>query len=118
MRKGSIADILMGDNSTFSNKRERDYSLVDKHPLVTPNYVIKFTKDPAHWYTVWNNNIITSYNKEKQPVVAMRPYLDEVFNSDAQKAVIQQFDTRCFHYRNLITFMKFQQDIQLLKPRQ
>lgn len=118
MRKGSIADILMGNNSTFSNKKDQDYSLVDKRPLISPNYIIKFTKDQAHWYTVWNNNIITPYNKENKPVIAMRPYLDEIFNSDAQKAIIQQFDTRCFRYRNLITFKKFQQDIQLLKPRQ
>lgn len=118
MRRGSIADILMGTNSTFSNKRDNDYSLIDKRPLISPMYVIKFSKEPDHWYTVWNNNIVTAFNKEKKHVIAMRPYLDELFNVDAQKAVIQQFDTRCYHFRNLITFKKFQQDLQLLKPRQ
>ena len=118
MRRGSIADILMGTNSTFSNKRDNDYSLIDKRPLIAPNYVIKFSKEPEHWYTVWNNNIVTAFNKEKKHVVAMRPYLDELFSADAQKAIIQTFDTRCYHFRNLITFKKFQQDLQLLKPRQ
>lgn len=118
MRKGSIADILMGNNSTFSNKRDNDYSLIDKRQLIAPNYVIKFTKEPEHWYTIWNNNIITSYNKEKKPVIAMRPYLDERFNMELQKNIIDQFDSRCFHFRNLITFKKFQQDLRLLKPRQ
>ena len=118
MRKGSIADILMGSNSTFSNKRDNDYSLIDKRQLIAPQYVIKFTKEPEHWYTIWNNNIITSYNKEKKPVIAMRPYLDERFNMELQKNIMDQFDSRCFHFRNLITFKKFQQDLRLLKPRQ
>lgn len=118
MRRGSIANILMGDNSTFSNQRDQDYSLIDKRPLIAPQYVIKFTKEQSHWYTVWNNNIIKPYNNEKKKVLAMRPYLNEVFNTDVQKAIIQQFDTRCFHFRNLITFKKFQLDMQLLKPRQ
>lgn len=52
MRKGSIADILMGNNSTFSNKRDNDYSLIDKRQLIAPNYVIKFNKEQTHWYTV------------------------------------------------------------------
>ena len=52
MRKGSIADILMGDNSTFSNERQEDKTLIDKRPLITPMYVIKFTKERDHWYTM------------------------------------------------------------------
>ncbi|MBO7696711.1 MAG: hypothetical protein J6T10_29125 [Methanobrevibacter sp.] len=47
----------------------------------------------------------------------MRPYLDELYNKDAAKAIIDMFDTRSYHYRNLITFKQFQQDIEMLKPR-
>ena len=117
-RKGTIADLLLPHASTFTNEQKTDDTLVDKRPLISPQYVIKFSKEPDHWYTVWNNGIIAKYNKENKSVIAMRPYLDEPFTVELQKGIIQQFDTRCFHYRNLITFKQFQADIQLLKPRQ
>ena len=116
-RKGTIADILLPTASTFTNKQNVDDTLVDKRPLITPSYVIKFTKEPNHWYTVWNNGIVAKYNGEKKNVIAMRPYLDELYNVDLAKNIIQLFDTRSFHYRNLITFKQFQQDIEMLKPR-
>ena len=117
MRKGSIADILMPTASTFTNKIDTDTSLINKSQLIAPNYVIKFTKDRSHWYTVWNSNIVTKYNGEKKPVIAMRPYLDEVFNVESQKNLILLFDTRSLQFRNLITFKQFQSDMEALKPR-
>ena len=116
-RKGTIADILMPTASTFTNKIDTDNTLINKSKLISPNYVIKFTKDQAHWYTVWNGNIITKYNGEKKSVIAMRPYLDEVFNVEAQKNMITLFDTRSLQFRNLITFKQFQSDVEELKPR-
>ena len=118
MRKGSIADILMPNASTFTNKITTDNTLIDKSPLIKPMYIIKFTKEHDNWYTVWNNNIICKWNKENIRAIPMRPYLDEVFITDNQKAIIQQFDTRCFRFRNLITFKQFQSDLEQLKPRQ
>ena len=54
---------------------------------------------------------------EKNPVIAMRPYLDEVFNVETQKNMITLFDTRSLQFRNLITFKQFQSDMEELKPR-
>lgn len=116
-RKGTIADILMPTASTFTNKIDTDTTLINKSKLISPNYVIKFKKDQSHWYTVWNGNIITKYNGEKKTVIAMRPYLDEVFNVEAQKNMITLFDTRSLQFRNLITFKQFQSDVEELKPR-
>lgn len=116
-RKGTIADLLMPTASTFTNKQNVDDTLVDKRPLLSPQYIIKFTKDQDHWYTVWNNGIIAKYNKENKYAIPMRPYLDEVYVVDKVKNIIQLFDTRSFHYRNLITFKQFQADVELLKPR-
>ena len=117
IRKGSIADILMPNASTFTNKIDTDNTLINKSQLIAPNYIIKFTKDKGHWYTVWNGNIVTKYNGEKKPVIAMRPYLDEVFNVETQKNMITLFDTRSLQFRNLITFKQFQSDMEALKPR-
>ena len=116
-RKGTIADILLPTASTFTNKVDTDDTLVDKSPLVTPKYVIKFTKNEKDWFTVWNSNIVNKYNGEKKQVIAMRPYLDEVFSAEIQKQMITLFDTRSFTYRNLITFKQFQSNMELLKPR-
>lgn len=116
-RKGTIADILMPDASTFTNKIDTDHTLLNKSPLITPSYVIKFTKSKDDWFTVWNSNIVAKYNGEKKTVVAMRPYLDEVFSPDIQKNMITLFDTRSFQFRNLITFKQFQSCMEQLKPR-
>lgn len=116
-RKGTIADILMPKASTFTNKINTDNTLITKQRLAEPQYIIKFRKDPATWFTVWDSNIIKKYNGEKKYVLAMRPYLDEPFNVDIQKQVILQFDTRSFMFANLITFKQFQKQVSLLKPR-
>lgn len=116
-RKGTIADLLMPTASTFTNKIDTDTTLINKKQLVSPSYVIKFKRDKNHWYTVWDSNIVTKYNGEKKPVIAMRPYLDEVFNVEIQKNMIQLFDTRSLQFRNLITFKQFQTDMEELKPR-
>ena len=117
MRSGSIAEILMPNASTFTNKIENDYSLINKARLVEPQYIIKFTKDPSTWFTVWNNNIIAPYNREKKDEVNMRPYLSGIFNPTLRDGVILQFDNRAFTYKNLISFKRFQKELELLKPR-
>lgn len=116
-RSGSFADLLMPHSSTFTNERNVDNALITKKKLRAPSYIIKFNKDPNYWYTVWDDNVVCKYNKEKKGVVAMRPYLDEVFQVERQKRIIELFDTRCFVFRDLITFRQFQQSIALLKPR-
>ena len=117
MRKGSIADILLPNNSQYTNIIDTDRSLVYKGRLTTPISVIKFSKDKADWYTVWDNNCIAKYQNEKKPVIAMRPYLDEMFSAEQRDNVIKLFDTRSMVFRNLITFKRFQNEIMLLKPR-
>jgi hypothetical protein len=116
-RAHSIANTLMPTASTFSNKINTDNALITKKRLVNPSYIIKFTKNQKDWYTVWDSNVITHYNGEKKPVVAMRPYLDEPFNVETQKNIITLFDTRSFMFRNMITFKQFQCALELLKPR-
>lgn len=116
-RKGTIADILMPTASTFTNKIETDKTLINKNPLVSPSYIIKFSKNQDDWFTVWDSNIIAKYKGEKKPIIAMRPYLDEVFTPDVQKNMITLFDMRSFQFRNLITFKQFQNCMEMLKPR-
>ena len=66
---------------------------------------------------MWNNSIIAKWNGEQKPVLAMRPYIDEVYSIDNVNAILMRFDMRGFAFRNLITFKQFQNDLELLKPR-
>lgn len=114
-RKGTVADILMPTASTFTNKIETDASLVYKGRLKRPTQIIKFFKDKQ--FTVWDSRVIKEYHNENVPIVAMRPYLDEAFNAENRDHVVTQFDTRHYYFRDLITFKKFQKELELLKPR-
>ena len=116
-RAGTIADILLPTASTFTNKIDTDNTLITQKRLVEPNYVVKFSKDKKTWFTIWDGNVVKKYNGEKKTVIAMRPYLDEVFNTDIQKNMITLFDTRSMLFTNLITFKEYQKQIELLKPR-
>ena len=115
-RKGTMADILMPDASTFTNELEIDRSLlVNKRLCNKPNCVIKFNKSKDTWFTVWNNNIIKEYNNEEKQVIAMRRYLDEMYIVELAKNVIERFDARAFKFVNLSTFKRFQKQMKLLK---
>lgn len=116
-RKGTIADILMPEASTFTNKIDTDNSLVNKARLVKPTCVIKFSKEKSDWFTLWDSKVLAPYNGEKVNVIAMLPYLDEVFNAQLRDGVINLFDYRAYQYKDLITFKKFQKGINLMKPR-
>lgn len=116
-RKGTVADILMGNASTFTNKIDTDTSLICKKRLMRPTCVIKYTNKIDNWFTLWDGHTIARYNGEKVRTVAMRPYIDELFQTNIRDTVIQQFDTRSFLYKDIITFKLFQKNLELLKPR-
>lgn len=116
-RQGTVADLLTPEASTFTNKIEVDKSLLTKNRLVTPTYVIKFSKNKNDWFTVWNSRIIAKFNGEKVTVLPMRPYLDEIFNTEARDNVIQCFDNRYYFFRDLYTQKSFARQLEILKPR-
>jgi hypothetical protein len=115
-RKEATANLLMGNASTFTNEIEIDRSLlVNKRLRKSPQYIIKFGKTKDTWFTCWNNYIISDYNKEQVGAIAMRRYLDELFNEKQQKTYIEMNDARIFKFTTLATFKKFQKQMKLLK---
>lgn len=107
-RKGTAADLLLPNASTFTNELDLDRSmLVNKRLCTQPSYIVKFRKTKDTWFTVWNGNIIKQYNNEEVSVIAMRRYLDEQFHPDSQKAVMEQFDSRAYRFTNLAVFKQF-----------
>ena len=117
-RKNCVADILMGQASTFTNKIKTDNTLVSKEKLIKPMCIIKFSKEPSDWFTLWNSNLIARWNKETlNNVISMRKYNDEMFNLESQNNVIKLFDMRAFKFRDLMTFKTFQKNLEILKPQ-
>ena len=116
-RKGTIADLLSSDSSTFTNRIEVDKSLICKNQLLRPTYTIKFTKDKSDWFTVWDGVVVKQYNGENLKAVPMRPYLDEVFSTELRDSIIANFDNKYFLYRDLFTQKSFKRQLELLKPR-
>ena len=114
-RKGTVADILARDQSTFTNKVEIDKTLVYKGKLYRPTTVIAFSKTEK--YTVWDGNIIKEYMNEKVTTIPMRPYLDYTFQTQLRDDMISIFHNRGFRFRNLMTQKKFKKAIELLKPK-
>ena len=118
MRNGSAAEILAGNSSTFTNEIQIDTSLIARHKrFEKPTAIIKFHKERESWFTVWDGNVIAPYTGQKATIIAMRPYLDTLFNPDLQKQIITLFDTRAYLFRDLSTFKRFQKELQILKPR-
>lgn len=117
-RKEATANLLLGNASTFTNEIEIDRSLiVNKRLKKSPQMIIKFQKTIDTWFTLWDNNIVSEYNKEEKFVIAMRRYLDEHYNMDLAKTIVEQFDARAFKFTSLSCFKKFQKQMRLLKPQ-
>lgn len=118
-RKGSAADILGGDSmSNYTNELTKDTRLICKKRLIKPTAIIKFTKDPQNWYTVWDGNIIRRYNREKvERVIAMRPYINEFYSMELRKMVIDQYDAKGWRFSNLIVQSYFQGDLEMVRKQ-
>lgn len=115
-RKGTVADLLTPEASTFTNEIEVDRTLLFKGRMHKPTAIIQFDKFTK--YTVWDNKIIAKYNGEKcNRLIPMRPYLDAVFSTDARDNILALFDARCFYFRNLLTQKEFKKYLELLRPR-
>ena len=93
-RAGTIADILMPTASTFTNEIHTDASLVFKGRLIKPTAVIKFARGKETWFTVWDSKCIAQYNGEKATVIAMRPYIDELFSAELRDTMFKMFACR------------------------
>ena len=116
-RKGTVADLLSSDSSTFSNIIDIDTSLIIKNRLNKPQYVIRFSDSKRDWYTVWSGNIIAKWNGEQAHPVFMRPYMSGVYTQEARDAILATFDARAFYFHDLFTQKDFRRQLILLKPR-
>ena len=117
-RKGTVADILSGDSSTFTNKTIIDKSRLFKGRLKKPQYIIKFEKDKSHWFVIWDGNVISTYDNETvKNTIAMKAYINDYFLPERRDFIVESFNTRAFWFKNLMSQKKFQKELELLKPK-
>lgn len=116
-RKGTAADILMPQASTFTNKIDTDVSSINTGKLCRPTAIIKFSKDRNDWFTLWDGHTFNSYNGEKcQTEIWMRPYNDGLFIMKVREDVILRYMLKGYMFRNLLIQKKFKKQMELLKP--
>ena len=117
-RKGTVADILSGNSSTFTNQTIIDKSRLYKGRLRKPQYIIKFEKDKSHWFVIWDGNVISTYNNETiNNTISMKAYINDYFVPERRDFIIESFNTRAFWFKNLMSQKKFQKELELLKPK-
>ena len=117
-RKGTVADILMPTASTFTNEIKTDTTIVYKGALHKPHTIIKFSKVDKENFVVWDDNVITKWKGQYlKTKIAMKPYLDEIFDVNSRNSIYEIFDSRGFKFKDLITFKQFQKELQTLRPR-
>jgi len=113
-REGSLPTIITPNASTFTNKIDNMTSLISKKTLTKPSYVIAFSKDEK--YTLWDGKVIKRYNKEKVPIIPMKPFIqDYVFVKENVDMIVLRSHTRTFTFTDLITQKRFDNAIRLLK---
>lgn len=115
-RKNALANELDTGTGNFTNKIKRDIQLIHKGRLTSPTAIIKFSKDPTDWFTIWDNKVICPYNEEKKGnIIAMKRYIDEVFNPELRDSVIEINDVRGFRFRNILTQTLFYKALEGIK---
>lgn len=114
-RKGTVADLLTPNSSTFSNVIDIDKTQLNKSRLKRPSYVVVFDKETK--FTVWDNFTVAKYNGEKVRMIPMRPYLDLVYSPEDKEKVFAMYDNRHYLYRNLMVQKQFKKELELMKPK-
>lgn len=113
-RKGSIADMLMPNASTFTNEQKFDRSKIYKGRVYKPNYIIQFRNEI---FTVWDKNVVVRYNNEKRPIVAMVPLLinNTAFRSELRDEVILCNYEKRYMFKDMLTQKLFDKCIKEVK---
>ena len=122
-KKSYNADIMDFDNDpNYTNIVLRDLELIKKKStrIRKVTNIIQFTKEKTNWFCLYDGKYIRRYRGEtfkRDKVISMRRYLDELFNPEAVKKVIERFDARDFKYCDIMSQALFQAQLKLIKQK-
>ena len=121
--KSYNADIFDYENDpNYNNIVKRDLELIKPKQVKIQKVtnLIKFSKQKTEWFCVYDNKYIRKYRNEaikKDKTIAMYRYLDELYDPDAAKLVIERFDVRNYMYCDLMSQAMFQSQLKLFKSK-
>ena len=121
--KSYNADIMDYENdANYTNVVQRDLALIKpkRTRLCKLTGIIKFGKDKTSWFSIYDDKYIRKYRGEgfkRDKVIAMKRYLDEMYNIDIANSVIERFDARYFYYADLMSMSLFQAQLKLIKTK-
>lgn len=120
-RRGSIADILGGDDmSNYTNELKKDRELIFTGRVMKPTTIIKFSNFQKDWYTMYDGNVIRRYRGEgvkKDVCICMVPYLDGIYSQERKRMIVDRFDFRALKFDSLITQAYFKDSMQRIRTR-
>ena len=121
-RKRSITASVMDyeNDANYTNEIKRDIESLKpkRQKLNRATCIIKFTKYPKDWFTVWDNNIIRRYNGQfVKNTIPMIRYLDDIYDEQRAKSVIERYDARAFKYADLISQATFAAHLKCIKAK-
>ena len=117
---GSITDFE--NDSNYSNKINMDMDMIKpkRTRLNKVTLLIKFTKDPADWFCVYDNKYIRKYRKEavaKSNIIPMRRHIDEIFSAEVVSDIFERYDVKAFLYTDVISMACFKARMSELKAK-
>lgn len=120
-RRGSIADILGGGNmSNYTNMLGLDKSMLHTGRLYKPTALIKFSKQIADWYTVFDSRVIRRYRGEgvkEEYAFYMKPYLGGLYSLERKNMVLDMYDAKYYKFDSLISQSYFSDALKKIRTR-
>lgn len=121
-RQRSIgADIMnYDDDANYTNVVKRDLETLMKkgRRLRKVTALIKFSKDPTKWFCEYDGEVIRRYRNEcvnRNLMWPMKRYLDESYDAEYVKSVIERFDARSYLFADLISQATFAANLKEIK---
>ena len=117
------ADILdLKNDINYTNEVKRDLDLIKPKQarIHKVTALIKFSKNPVDWFCLYDGKFIRRYRNEcvkKDLCIAMKRYLDELYNPELAQMVFDRFDARNFYYADLMSQALFTTKLKLLKAK-
>lgn len=115
---GDIMNYAEDSNYTNIVKRDIETLMPKGRRLRKVTALIKFSKDKQDWFCEYDGGIIRRYKNEcvsKELVVAMRRYLDTLYNAEVAKTIFDRYDARSYMFADLVSQATFAAKLKLLK---
>jgi hypothetical protein len=82
-----------------------------------PQVILCFTKTPQKWFVLNDNNIISKWNKETKPQMAMARYIGMPYQPDYVLNIENRYNMQNFRYDNYSTYILFTKAMALNKKK-